>query len=485
MLFNSINFVIFFSILFLVYYFVLDEKTKFQNWLLLLSSYFFYGFADLKMLSLLIGSTLVFFYLGKFIGAEYNSYKSSWYTKIAVILGVGLLIYFKYMNFFIESFASLFGMIGLRSNFGTFNIIIPLGISFFTFKLISYVIDIHRRKIEPAEDLIAFATYVAFFPTIMSGPIDRPNLFIPQLLEKRIFDYSLAVDGSRQILWGLFQKLVIADNLAIYTNQVWANISDYSGSTLLLIAVFYAFQLYTDFSGYSHIAIGVGKLLGFRITANFNYPFFSRDVAEYWRKWHMSLTSWLTDYVFIPLNVEFRNYGNYGIILAIMINMLVVGMWHGANFTFAVFGIYHGLLFIPLILSGKIFKKSKKLIVNRFGIPSSEDLIKMLSTFMLVTLGLVIFRAKSMTQTLEYFSRMFSRSIFSIPQFQGRLAALLIVFGILIMVVIEWIQRRKDHPLQIDSIVKHRQLRWLIYYTLLSAFWFFSGEGQQFVYFQF
>jgi alginate O-acetyltransferase complex protein AlgI len=485
MIFNSISFVIFFSIIFFVYYFILDGRTKLQNWLLLITSYFFYGFADLKVLSLLIGATLIFFFLGKIIGYESNSSKSSWYTKTGVFIGVGMLVYFKYMNFFIESIASLFNTIGLRANFGTFNIIMPLGISFFTFKLISYIIDINRGKIEPAEDLVAFSTYVAFFPTILSGPIDRPHSFIPQLLNKRVFDYSLAVDGCRQILWGLFQKLVIADNLAIYTNKVWANVSEYSGSALLIVAVFYSFQLYTDFSGYSHMAIGIGKLLGFKITANFNYPFFTRNIAEYWRNWHMSLTSWLTDYVFMPLNVKFRNYGKIGIGLSIIFTMTLIGLWHGPNWTFVVFGIYHGLLYIPLIYFGKIFKKSKKLSVNKAGLPSFADSSKMVGTFMLVTFGLIIFRADNLTQSTTYISKILTRSSFTFPDNVFGIEGLLAMIITIIFVIIEWNGRNLDYAFEMIDAISNRAFRWCIYGLLLYLVGTSLGKPVQFIYFQF
>jgi alginate O-acetyltransferase complex protein AlgI len=488
MQFNSINFIVFFSVVFLVYYSILDEKTKLQNWFLLLSSYFFYGFADIKMLSVIICATLIFFYLGKCMENKSNS---SLCAKIGVFLGIGLLVYFKYMNFFIESLASLLNTIGLKTNLGTFDIIMPLGISFFTFKLISYVVEINRGKIEPAQDLVAFATYVAFFPTILSGPIDRPNSFIPQLLKKRVFDYSLAVVGSKQILWGLFQKVVIADNLAIYTNEVWANISDHSGSTLLLIAVLYTFQLYTDFSGYSHMAIGVGKLLGFRVTANFNYPFFSRNIAEYWRKWHISLTSWLTDYVFMPLNVKFRNLGKVGIILAIIINMVVVGLWHGANITFVVFGFYHGLLFIPIIISGRIFRKTKTLTINKYDIPKLSDFVKIVGTFMQVTIGLIIFRANNIGQAWVYFSKIFSKSLFSIPELQGSRmqpgeSAMVYIGLIIYMLLIEWGGRDRENPIERWGHKYSRIYRMSFYSLFLFLIGMYSQTSETpFIYFQF
>jgi D-alanyl-lipoteichoic acid acyltransferase DltB (MBOAT superfamily) len=380
----------------------------------------------------------------------------------------------------------MFNAIGLKSNIGTFNIIMPLGISFFTFKLISYIVEIQRGKIEYSRDFVAFSTYIAFFPTILSGPIDKPNTFIPQLQKKRSFDYDLVVDGCRQILWGLFQKIVIADNLAGVINFVWGDIPNQSGSVLFITAILFSIQLYTDFSGYSHMAIGVGKILGFRITKNFNYPYFSRNVAEFWRNWHISLTSWLTDYIFMPLNIKFRNLGNSGIILAIIINMLAVGIWHGANWTFVLFGLYNGLLFIPLILSGSIFKK-KKLKTNKYGFPTITDFSKIVGTFLLVTIGLVIFRAENIGQFLEYFSSIFDFSLPSLDDFSGtgmRSAIAPILFA-LVLFVIEWIYKDSEYPLAQLGIKWKSPLRYAMYYAIILAIFWFGGEEQQFIYFQF
>ena len=483
MIFNSFSFLVFFVVIFFLYYVPLKEKPKAQNWLLFFASYFFYGYADWRMVLLLLAATGIFYFLG--IAIQTNTKKkASRLTTLGVFLGVGLLLYFKYLNFFIESFTQLFNAIGLNANSSTFNIILPLGISFFTFRLISYAIEVHRGKIEATRDFVSFATYIAFFPTILSGPIDRPNSFIPQLQAKRSFDYNLVVDGCRQILWGLFQKLVIADNLAGLINGVWGDIPSHSGSTLLFMAILYSFQMYTDFSGYSHMAIGIGKILGFRITKNFNYPFFSRNVAEYWRNWHISLTSWLTDYIFMPLNVKFRNLGNLGITLAIIINMVVVGLWHGANWTFVVFGFYHGLLFIPLIITGSIFKK-KKLKVNKFGLPSINDFLRIVGTFLLVTLGLIIFRAESVSKAINYISGILSYSLFTLPSFPNRTLAFTTLIFTLIFILMEWNNRQSDHALEKFGFNFSRSLRFIFYYLIIFSIYFFGGQDQQFIYFQF
>ena len=487
MIFNSLTFLLFFIAVFLIYWFPLKNTTRGQNIFLLLASYFFYGYADWKMLPLLIVATLIFYYLGKTIAGAKSEKQGYWLTFAGVALGVGTLLYFKYLNFFIESFASFFNAVGLYANLHTFNIIMPLGISFFTFRLLSYIIDIYRGKGQPADDIIAFGTYVAFFPCILSGPIDRPA-FIKQLQAKREFNYDQAADGCRQILWGLFKKIVVADNCAIYVDQVWSDVAHQSGSTLLLAAFMYSIQLYADFSGYSDMAIGVGKLLGLKIAKNFNYPFFALNIADFWRRWHMSLTSWLTDYVFMPLNIKFRDWGNWGMILAIIINMVLVGMWHGANWTYAVFGLYHGLLFVPLILSGAFFKKAK-LQTNKFDLPVLKDFGRVVLTFVLVMIGQMIFRAESLGQLCEYVSGMMQWGTLR-ASYRFFLPDNTFVYPtnifIILMFVIEWCQRNKNHGLEVQhEIEKFRWVRVIFYYALVLIIVLASCEEKTFIYFQF
>lgn len=394
MVVNSINFLIFFFAVFVIYYILLSGKKILQNGWLLLSSYFFYGFAEWKMVPLLIMATITFYVIGLLIGKynDINGQKTSILTTVGVLLGIGVLFYFKYLNFFIESFSSFFDAIGIHTNWSVFHILMPLGISFFTFKLISYVIEVHRRHIEPCRDLVAFATYISFFPTILSGPIDRPKPFLSQLQKARIFDANLVSTGLKRILWGMFIKMCIADRLAVYTDAIFNNFNHHNGTSLLFSSLLYPIQMYADFCGYSEMAIGVGCVLGLKVAENFKRPFFSENIAEYWRRWHISLTGWLTDYVFMPLNIHFRNLEKYGSILAIVITFVLIGFWHGASWTFALFGLYHGLLYIPLIISGAFFKKAKQK-RGEWGLPTFRSVIKMLGTFLLVALGLIIFRA--------------------------------------------------------------------------------------------
>jgi D-alanyl-lipoteichoic acid acyltransferase DltB (MBOAT superfamily) len=479
MLFNSIEFLLFFILLFILYHFAFNEKTKQQNFLLLIASYIFYALANWKILPLLIISTLIFYSLGIAIFNAGNQKKKSLFTTAGVVLGIAVLIYFKYANFFISSFKDLFESIGFQTHLHTFNIIVPVGISFYTFRLLSYVIDINRGKYEPERNLIAFSTYVAFFPCILSGPIDRPNTLIPQLKKKRVFDYDLTVDGVRQILWGMFKKMVIADNIAVAVNTLFDGYEYFSGSSLVLGAILFTFQLYADFSGYTDMAIGVAKLLGFRVTKNFNYPLFAQNIADYWRKWHISLTSWLTDYVFMPLNIRWRNWGKWGMILAIVITFIIIGLWHGAQWTFVLFGLYHGLLYIPLILSGAMFKKTK-IETTKYGFPRLKTFGKMLLTLILVSLGLIIFRAETIPQAFDYMAGICSLSLFSFPD-GGKVAILYPV----ILIIIEWLQREKEYGLQINNI-KNPVLRIGIYYLIILAIIYLSvTEKPEFIYFQF
>ena len=488
MVVNSISFLLFFVVVFIVYFFpYIKNNVRYQNFWLLLTSYFFYGYTDLKMLPILLGATIVFYLIGKWLKSALvnnNSVLASRITTLGVCLGIGVLLYFKYFNFFADSFGTLLNAIGLHVSWSTLNIILPIGVSFFTFKFISYIIEIHREKIEPCKNFSDFAVYIAFFPTILSGPIDRPNTFLPQLDKSRSFNYDLAMDGFRQILWGLFTKMCIADILSTSTDMIWNNTEEQSSSTLLLVALLYPIQMYADFDGYSNMAIGTGKILGFHITRNFNHPFLARNIVEYWRNWHISLTGWLTDYVFSPLNIAFRNYQNYGIAMAIIINFIIIGFWHGASWSFGLFGLYHGLLYLPLIFSGS-FGRNKKLRPNSYGLPKLTDISKMFITFTLVSFGLILFRANTIADAIEYTSHIFSFSLFSTPVITAGKSTLLFIF---ILLVLEWYQRDKEHPLQMKPtfLSNKKWLPFVLDFVVIAAILFYGNfEGSQFIYFQF
>lgn len=495
MVVNSISFLLFFVVVFVGYYApAISKNTKLQNTWLFIASYFFYGFANWKMIPLILGATVVFYGIGLWLKNEMakgHTRNASNITTFGVILGIGVLLYFKYLNFFADSFALFLNSIGLTVSWTALNIVLPIGVSFFTFKLISYVIEIHREHIQPCRNFIEFGTYVAFFPTILSGPIDRPNTFIPQISASRAFNYDLAADGCRQILWGMFTKMCIADNLAPITDGLWSDMGIFSSSTFLCVALLYPIQMYADFDGYSNMAIGIGKILGFKITRNFNHPFLARNMAEYWRRWHMSLTSWITDYVYMPLNISFRNWGNIGIILAVIINLVVIGLWHGANWTYAIFGLYHGLLFIPLVLSNT-FGKNKKLKENRWGLPKGTDFMKMFMTYLLISLGLIIFRAPSVGDISDFLCQLFNFQTFSISRSYYELLGLdmqlYILLFIIILIVTEWRKRKCQYNLEIASdsvLAKNNDLRWALYVFLLTITLLCKGVEAQFIYFQF
>lgn len=494
MVVNSLSFLSFFALVFFIYYLpALKNHSKIQNVWLLLSSYAFYGMADYKLAILLLITTTLFYYLGKWLGNEMgrgNRRLASNITTLGVCFGIGILFYYKYLNFFADSIAQLLNSLGFQVSWTTLHIILPVGVSFFTFKLISYVIEIHREHIKACDDFVEFALYIAFFPTILSGPIDRPNKFLPQLRVSHTLHYDKAVDGCRQILWGLFTKMCIADNLGLVIDYVWNDYSNQSATALVIAALLYPIQMYADFDGYSNMAIGVSKLLGFDIARNFNHPFLARNPAEYWKRWHISLTSWITDYIFMPLNIAFRSMGVSGIILAATINMVVIGLWHGANWTYVFFGLYYGILYIPLIINGA-FAKSMKLRPTSLGLPKLSDFYKMVFTFVLVAIGLIIFRAPTISDSWQYLL-----SILSLHNgtHLGALGSMIFsdiwVYSFVVMVlVLEWTTREREYPLQFSTLglFRHQLMRWGLYFLLCLLLFFFSdpGANQDFIYFQF
>lgn len=477
MLFNSSAFLIFFTIFFLIYWFLANRNIKFQNLMLLLGSYVFYSFTDWRFLSLLIGVSALNYLLGLYI-EQATKYKR-FLMYIGLLQGIGGLAFFKYFNFFITSFNDVFHSLNINLNLQTLNILIPLGISFFTFRTISYVLDVYNENIKATKDWIVFFNYVSFFPSILSGPIDKAILLVPQLEKKRVFDYNQATNGMRQILWGLFKKVVIADNCSIFVNEIFNNYTDYSGATLLLGAFFFTFQLYADFSGYSDMAIGFSRLLGFNITKNFDFPFFSQNIAEFWRKWHISLTSWLTEYVFTPLSFNFRSLGKLGLIIAIIINFTICGIWHGANWTYVLFGILHGCFFIPLILNGSLNRKKKIAEGKRY--PSIREFINMLSLFTLVTLTFILFRSENIVHAILYISEIFSYSLFLIPE----IPSIKVIFLVIIFIFFEWLGRECEYAIENIFISCKRSLRWMIYTIFFVLILYYAGAEQPFLYFQF
>ena len=477
MLFNSFAFLLFFIVFFFLYWFLVNRNIKFQNLLLLFGSYVFYSFTDRRFLFFLIGVSALNYLLGVYI-EQATKYKRL-LMYIGLLQGIGGLAFFKYFNFFITSFNDVFHSLNVNLNLQTLNILIPLGISFFTFRTISYVLDVYNENIKATKDWVVFFNYVSFFPSILSGPIDKAILLVPQLEKKRVFNYNQATNGMRQILWGLFKKVVIADNCSIFVNEIFNNYTDYSGATLLLGAFFFTFQLYADFSGYSDMAIGFSRLLGFNITKNFDFPFFSQNIAEFWRKWHISLTSWLTEYVFTPLSFNLRNLGKLGLIIAIIINFAICGIWHGANWTYVLFGLLHGSFFIPLILNGTLNRKKKIAEGKRY--PSIREFINMLSLFTLVTLTFILFRSENIVHAILYISEIFSYSLFLIPE----IPSIKVIFLVIIFIFLEWLGREGEYAIENVFISCEMSVRWMIYTIFVVLILYYAGAEQPFLYFQF
>ncbi|MDO7171362.1 MBOAT family O-acyltransferase [Mariniflexile sp. AS56] len=481
MIFNSYEFIVFFTLVFILYWFVLDKTSKTQNSLLLIASLVFFGWTDWRFLIVLIFNILFNYFLAKKIYKENKEKIKIRILWIGIIINVGVLGYYKYFNFFYENFVDVFHVFGSDLTFSPLQIIIPLGISFFTFQTLGYILDVFYEEVEPYSDILLFSTYVTFFPKILSGPIERAQKFIPQIVNKRTFNYNMAVDGLRQILWGVFAKMVIAENCAEIVNPIFNNYQNESGNTLLIGASFYAIQLYADFSGYSNMAIGVSKLFGIDLMRNFATPFFSTNISDFWRKWHMSLTTWMMDYIFTPLSFTLRRFKKLGLIFSIILTFLIVGLWHGANWTFVVFGALHGIYFIPLVLTGSM-NKSSIVAKDRF-LPSLVEIIKMASLFYLITLTSIFFRSKQVSDAIEYIQIIFSKSLFSYPVAFINANVFSVIFLIFIYFTIEWFHRTKSHDFEISN--KPVYVRWTLYIGLFVFLILFGKSSDTFIYFQF
>jgi len=495
MLFNSITYAIFLPIVFFLYWFVFQCNLKVQNIFLVIASYVFYGWWDWRFLVLIIFTSFCSWGCGlltqnvdnRHIMNNLHPYLSRKFLSICnIVLNLGILGVFKYYNFFVESFISAFASVGIHLQPHTLKIILPIGISFYTFQALSYSIDVYKRKIEPTKDVVAFFAYIGFFPLLVAGPIERATNLLPQFYKKRTFDYIKAVDGLRQGLWGLFKKIVIADNCATYVNMVFENPQDQTGSILLLGAVFFAFQIYGDFSGYSDIAIGTARLFGINAMRNFAYPYFSRDIAEFWRRWHISLTTWFRDYVYIPLGGS--RCKKWKVVRNTFIIFLVSGFWHGANWTFIAWGAFHAILFLPLILLNQN-RKNTNIVAGSKIFPSIKEVWQMGLTFLLVVFGWVFFRADSIGQAFKYFEGMINTSLFSFTKLtENKLVFLQILQNatfIFFMLVVEWNGRKNQFGIERLGINWRPIFRYIMYFIIISLTFIFQGEEQVFIYFQF
>lgn len=477
MLFTSFEFLIFFSIFFTIYWLVFSKNLKWQNRLLLISSYFFYGWLDWRFSVLLAFSSLFNFVIGFYVSTAKNEKNRKLLVLASVLQGIGTLVVFKYYNFFIDSFADFASKLGITLGFTTLNLLLPIGISFYTFRILSYVLDINNEKLKPVSNWIVFFNYVSFFPCLLAGPIDRAHHLIPQFEKSRTFSYASAVDGMRQILWGLFKKIIIANNCALFVDKVFENYNDYPASSLFLASFLYFIQIYADFSGYSDIAIGVARLLGFDVKKNFNFPFFSESIPEFWRKWHISLTSWMTDFVYTPLSFHFRKHKKKGVVFAIMINFILVGLWHGANWTYVIFGFLQSLYFIPFIIFGDFSREKRE-------ISHAKKLIKILLVFFIMMMSTVLLRIESISAAVSFYGNMLSLSVFSKPKI-GMQTLIILIFFISLLLIVEWFNKNKEHGLEL-TFIKSRSIRWLIYLMIITSIGLFGGLTQEkFIYFNF
>jgi alginate O-acetyltransferase complex protein AlgI len=474
MLFNSIIFFIFLPIVFLVYWNI--GKIRNQNFFLLIASYVFYGWWDWRFLSLIIFSSLVDFVVGSQLGKREKPKIRKLLLFTSILVNIGFLGFFKYFNFFIDSFITAFSSVGIELSSRSLNVILPVGISFYTFQTLSYSIDIYRRKIKPTKDLIAFFTFVSFFPQLVAGPIERAANLLPQFSKKRVFNYQEALKGSSLIIWGFFKKVVVADNCAIGVNDIFDNYSTIDSYSLMLGVVLFAFQIYGDFSGYSDIAIGTARLFNIKLMRNFALPYFSRDIAEFWRRWHISLSTWFRDYVYIPLGgskvSRSKNIRN------IFVIFIVSGFWHGANWTFIIWGVLNAIYFLPLLLL-KSNRKNLDIVADKSVFPSLREVSQMIFTFVLTCIAWVFFRSESVYSALIYLKRLFS--------FQGQFSSnnyLPCIVFILILLMFEWSGRKKEHPISFNFNTRFSS--WLFYFAFITFIFYFGNNGaNSFIYFQF
>lgn len=478
MLFNSIDFLIFLPIVFILYWFVVNKTLKFQNALLFLASYFFYACWDWRFMFLLMFSTLLDYYTGlKMQDAQNLKMKRFWFW-LSILVNLGFLGAFKYYNFFVESFAEAVSHIGWQISPFLIRIILPVGISFYTFHGLSYVIDIYNNKIKAERNFIDYAVFVSFFPLLVAGPIERATHLLPQIKRERTFNYDKAVDGLRQILWGLFKKMVIADNCAEFANQIFNNSSDMTGSTLVLGALFFTFQIYGDFSGYSDIALGTARLFGIELLRNFSFPYFSRDIAEFWRRWHISLSSWFKDYLYIPLGGS--SGGNWMRIRNTFIIFIVSGFWHGANWTFIAWGVLNALFILPSIIL-KTNRNNIEIVAKNRMSPSIKEIIQISITFSLTVFAWIFFRAENMGHALSYISGIFSGTFFTKPT----VIPVFLLILISIFMIFEWLGREGEFAISFIEKKWNKFSRWSLYCLIIFCIFYFKGTDQQFIYFQF
>ncbi|MDA0731783.1 MAG: MBOAT family protein [Bacteroidetes bacterium] len=482
MLFNSIDFALFLPVVFVLYWFVFKNSLKYQNLLVVAASYVFYGWWDWRFLGLIIFSTVLDFFIGKSLAKTTHELNRKLLLYTSVAVNLGFLGIFKYFDFFVSNFIDAFSLFGVELSAGSLNIILPVGISFYTFQTLSYSIDVYRRKLKHTDDFIAFSAFVCFFPQLVAGPIERATNLLPQFLKARKFNYDQAADGMRQILWGLFKKVVVADNCAVFVNAIFDNPDPLSGSTLFMGAVLFAFQIYCDFSGYSDIAIGTSRLFNINLKQNFATPYFSRNIGEFWRRWHISLSTWFRDYLYIPLGGS--QGGTWNKIRNVFLIFIVSGFWHGASWNFIVWGGLNALYFLPLLLT-KNNRNHLNTVAEGSLFPTYKEILSIGLTFFLTVIAWVFFRADTLTEAVHYLNLMFSSSFFTVPSFITPKAFMLYTYLLIcLFIAVEWVQRDKKFGLSIENL--NRPFRWVIYTIVIGVIITFGQFGEsEFIYFQF
>ena len=477
MFFNSFHFALFLPIIFILYWLVFNKSKTTQNFLLISASYYFYSCWNWHFLFLLVFSTLLDYFSALQIEKSSNQKVRKIWLWLCVTINLGFLGVFKYYNFFADSFAVLFSNFGLKSSPILLNIILPVGISFYTFHGLSYIIDIYYKRIAAEKNFIDYSLFVSYFPLLVAGPIERATHLLPQIKIKRNFNFEKAKEGIYQIIWGLVKKIVVADSCAVYANQIFNHYAAMNSLSLILGAVYFAFQIYGDFSGYSDIALGTSKLFGMDLLKNFNFPYFSRDIAEFWRKWHISLSSWFRDYLYIPLG------GSSGSLLLKVRNtfiiFLVSGFWHGANWTYLVWGFINALYFLPLLLLN-LNRNNRESFRLKYNLESVLNVLKIIFTFILTCIAWIFFRSKTISDAMAYIKKMafnqnFSQQYFAIERYNYELVYLLILF-----IIVEWMHREKLEPIS----GKYSWFKLSLCLAAILVLGVFS-DSKEFIYFQF
>ena len=484
--FNSIGFVVFLPVVFLFYWFIFGNNRKIQNLFIVVVSYFFYACWDWRFLGLIAFCSLINYFSGLGIENAGKDCSRKVIMWICSILSLGLLGVFKYFNFFIDTFVDSFALFGIYLHPFSLKIILPVGISFYTFQSLGYTIDVYKNRIKACRDIVAFFAFISFFPQLLAGPIERANQFLPQFFRARCFDYTQTVDGLKQILWGFFKKVVIADRCAYFVDLVYGDVTSFSGSTLILVMLLYSFQIYGDFSGYSDIAIGTARLFGFSLKQNFAYPNFARDIAEFWRRWHISLTTWFKDYLYIPIG------GSKGGLTMKIRNTFIVfflsAFWHGADYSFLVWGVLNFIYFLPLLLRNKNRRNMEIVALNQ-TLPTWKEIGSIMLTFLMVAFARIFFRAPSIWDAWLFIKGIFNPSLFSLPSMPGQnenLHVLFLLFALGIFTVIEWIGRREQYAIETIGNGKPRLFRWIFYSLIIFVTGIYMQTGEMaFVYFQF